>query len=430
MVKYLKYMVAMMITMFATSAMAWTPPASPKPAGNIADLAHVLTQSELGRLNTQLRQINSTSANEIGVLILPSLDGQDIRDVGISTAKAWGVGKQGLDNGVMVVWSPGDRKIGIETGKGVEGDLPDLTCNDIIRKVMGPQFRQKNYEAGLSAAFTTISADIEDHRAAVAQRDRENATRNNGDNAATSNGTAPQTSTTPQSGSGCDVAGAPMTHAGLGTGLFWLMVVGGLWFFLRRHRAATRRRQEEELAERQRNLDLRRQELDRLNAMQELQHQKPVVVPVVVPVQPISIPVIRPAEPIVAPTATVSAVAPTWEVAQRIRQEQEEERTRQAHLRQLEQERQEREVEERHQARLQRERAEEAAEEAAAAAALVAAAAVAVSSSDDDDNDSSDGTSASSCSSSSSDDSSSSSDSSDSDFGGGDFGGGGLADSY
>jgi uncharacterized membrane protein YgcG len=422
MVKYVKFLVAMMVTMFATSAMAWTPPASPKPTGNIVDLAGVLHQPEMQRLNAQLKQINSNSANEIGVLILPSLDGQDIRDVGISTAKAWGVGKQGLDNGVMVVWSPGDRKIGIETGKGVEGDLPDLTCNDIIRKVMGPQFRQKNYEVGLSQAFVAISGAIEDHRAAVAQRDRENAARGNGDNAATSNGTTPQTSTTPQSGSGCDVAGTPGTHAGLGMGLLWLLGIGGLWLLLRGYRASARRREQEELAENQRLLDLRRQELDRLTAAQDQYRREraarvqPVVpAPVVAPVpfQPIAIQVVRPAEPIVAPTATVSTIAPTWEVAQRIRQEQEEERTRQARLRQLEQERQEREVEERHQARLRRERAEEAAEEAAAAAAIVAAAA----SSNDDDNDDDD-------------DSPSGSDSSDTDFGGGDFGGGGSADSY
>jgi uncharacterized membrane protein YgcG len=415
MVKYLKLMVVMMATLFATSAMAFTPPASPKPTGNIVDQTGTLTQDQLGRLNSQLSQINSNSANEIGVLVIRSLDGENIRDVGISTARAWGVGKKDLDNGVMIVWSPGDRKIGIETGKGVEGDLPDLKCNDIIRNVMGPQFRQKNFEAGLSQAFTAISSAIEDHRAAVAERDKRNAASPPSNAIAASGSTSPQTSTATRQSGGCDVSGAPMTQAGVGFSIFWLLLVGGsIWLFVRKQRTAAKRREQEELEYQARRREQRRQELERLNVLQETHAREeqarlqPIPVPIVIPV----------ARPVVHdPVATATTTTATADVAARIRREQENERLReekrQAVLQAQEKERRRQEREE--------------AQEAAFAATLAAAAVASSSSSSDDDSGSS---SSSDDDDDDDDDSSSSSDSSDSDFGGGDFGGGGSSDSY
>jgi uncharacterized membrane protein YgcG len=155
--------------------------------------------------------------------------GQDIRDVGIATGKAWGVGKKDLDNGVMIVWSPGDRKIGIETGKGVEGDLPDLKCNDIIRNVMGPNFRQKNFVGGLSGAFVAISADIADHRAQVAERNARAAQ-------AAKTSTVPPTATATQphtNSGGCDVG---VAQAGFGSFFFLVLFIGAGWLLFSRRR--------------------------------------------------------------------------------------------------------------------------------------------------------------------------------------------------
>lgn len=429
MVKYLQVLMVMIVALFTTNAMAWTPPASPKPAGNIADLAHVLTPLELQRLNLQLKQINTNSANEIGVLIIPSLGDENIRDVGFATAKAWGVGKQGLDNGVMIVWSPGDRKIGIETGSGVEGDLPDLTCNDIIRKVMGPEFKNKNYEAGLSQAFVAISGDIEDHRQALARRDQENA--------AKSKEAEPQTP--PQSG--CDVSGVPMTQAGFGSTFFWFILGGGviLWW-IRRLRAAQQYKGQENIEGRGRRVDEQRREIKELVATEEalrqekLQQVSPTTV--IAPVMqspPLPIPVIRTTpDPLVPAVATVDSVSATAEVAARIRQEQEFARREREERHLAEQIQHQADLRREEENRRERARVVEAAKEAAIAAALLAAAAVIESSSDDDDDqddDSSGSSDASSCgsdSSASADDS----DSSDSDFGGGDFSGGGSDDNY
>ncbi len=131
--KFFAMMAALVVAMFTANAFAWDPPPSPAPASWISDSSHVLSDDAHARLDAKLRQINQSSANEVAALILPTLDGQDIADVGDLTAKAWGVGKKNLDNGVLVVLAMKEHKSRISTGKGVEGDLPDLKCNDILQ---------------------------------------------------------------------------------------------------------------------------------------------------------------------------------------------------------------------------------------------------------------------------------------------------------
>lgn len=166
--KLISMMVALAVALFTVNSFAWTPPPSPKPQSAILDEAHVLSADAHARLDAKLTQINSSSANEIAVLILPTLDGEAISDVGIATAKAWGVGKKDLDNGVLVVLAMKEHKSRIETGKGVEGDLPDLKCNDILQHTLAPHMRKGDVEGGLSATVDAISSSIASHKADVA----------------------------------------------------------------------------------------------------------------------------------------------------------------------------------------------------------------------------------------------------------------------
>jgi uncharacterized membrane protein YgcG len=230
--KFFAMMVALVATVFATSAFAWNPPASPAPASWISDPSHVLSDDAHARLDAKLKQINQSSANEIAALILPTLDGASVEDVGDLTTKAWGVGKKNLDNGVLVVLAMKEHKSRISTGKGVEGDLPDLKCNDILQAAR-PYLRSGNVEGALGFIFDSASSQIANHRAEVA--------------AGKASSAAPAT-TSSQSPS-CDASGA---GAGSGNGLTLLLVaIGallGVWFLAAR---SNRRRQEQEEIDRQ-----------------------------------------------------------------------------------------------------------------------------------------------------------------------------------
>jgi uncharacterized membrane protein YgcG len=165
--KLLTMMVALVVTLFSVNSFAWDPPATPAPASWISDTSGVLSAPAHARLDAKLKQINQASANEVAALIVPTLDGQSIEDVTNATFKAWGVGKKGLDNGVLIVLAMKEHKSRIETGKGVEGDLPDLKTQDILVQAR-PYLRKGDVEGALGFIFDSSASAIANHKADLA----------------------------------------------------------------------------------------------------------------------------------------------------------------------------------------------------------------------------------------------------------------------
>ena len=113
----------------------------PKQTDYVTDTAGSLSPAELSDLNNRLGDYERKSGNQIFVLVTPSLEGEPIEDVGYQLIQTWKPGQKGKDNGVVLVIATGERRIRIETGKGVGGDLTDLQSNDIIRRRIAPLMR-------------------------------------------------------------------------------------------------------------------------------------------------------------------------------------------------------------------------------------------------------------------------------------------------
>ncbi|MEO7329802.1 MAG: TPM domain-containing protein [Minicystis sp.] len=139
------------------SALAFTPPAL---SGPVVDQAGVLAPADKARIEAKLRALKGTSGPQVAVLLLSSLGGQPVEDVAYATAKAWKLGDAQRDDGVLLLISTGERKIRIETGKGVGGALTDLECNEIIRERIGPALKRGSYAAGIEAGVDAIAAKL------------------------------------------------------------------------------------------------------------------------------------------------------------------------------------------------------------------------------------------------------------------------------
>ena len=132
------------------------------PAGTrIHDEAGVLSAGFVSQLEQKLQAHEDSTSNQIALLIVPSLEGEIIEEYTFRVAEHWKLGQANNDNGVLLFISIGDRKVRIEVGEGLEGPLPDATCNQIIRNEIAPYFRQDNYEGGVNAGITSIIGAIE-----------------------------------------------------------------------------------------------------------------------------------------------------------------------------------------------------------------------------------------------------------------------------
>lgn len=123
--------------------------ALPKPVGSVNDFAAVLDSGTNADLVALLRETEQRTSVEVAVVTVPSLDGRTIEEYAHQLFAAWGIGKRGLDNGVLILVAPTERKVRIEVGYGLEPVLPDGLAGSIIRNDFLPHFKSGEYSAGI-----------------------------------------------------------------------------------------------------------------------------------------------------------------------------------------------------------------------------------------------------------------------------------------
>ena len=95
------------------------------------------------------------------VAVFRSLQGESLEDYSIRLAKAWRIGQKGLDNGVIFLVFLDDRKMRIEVGYGLEGNLTDAVSSSILRDVVAPRFREGRIAEGIGAGLASIDRALE-----------------------------------------------------------------------------------------------------------------------------------------------------------------------------------------------------------------------------------------------------------------------------
>lgn len=130
---------------------------APKLLGRVNDYGDVLTPSQENVLEKKLESIESLKkGTQIVVLTIPSLEGDSIEDFANKTFREWKLGQYEHDNGLLIVNAIKDRKIRIEVGRGLEGDIPDAISSLIISQAMVPNLKAGNYFQAFDDAATHI----------------------------------------------------------------------------------------------------------------------------------------------------------------------------------------------------------------------------------------------------------------------------------
>ncbi|HKQ24313.1 MAG TPA: TPM domain-containing protein [Burkholderiales bacterium] len=135
--------------------------AIPYLSGRVVDQAAILSTQARERLAAMLQAHERASGNQIVVLTVPTLRGTSVEDYAVEVFEEWKIGSRELDNGVLILVVPQDRRVRIEIGYGLEGTLSDATASRIIRDLMTPRFREGNYDVGIEAGITAVIQILE-----------------------------------------------------------------------------------------------------------------------------------------------------------------------------------------------------------------------------------------------------------------------------
>lgn len=143
------------------------------PPRLVNDYSGILTERERSLLESKLLNYEDTTSNQFAIVVVKSTEGYEIGQYTIELGERWGIGRQGKDNGLLIVVAIEDRDIFISTGYGLEGAIPDVAVRRIIDNYIVPNFRSENYFEGLDEATSILIGLAEGEFAAdeIAARD-------------------------------------------------------------------------------------------------------------------------------------------------------------------------------------------------------------------------------------------------------------------
>ena len=139
----------------------------------VVDQADLLNPAQEAALTAKLEALNRRSKRQFVVATVKSLDGRPIEDYGYRLGRAWGIGAEEKDDGVILLVAPAEKKVRIETGYGARVFLTDAVSSVIIRNSILPAFKAGDYAGGISAGADQIIKMLELPAAEAARRAKE-----------------------------------------------------------------------------------------------------------------------------------------------------------------------------------------------------------------------------------------------------------------
>lgn len=154
--KYIAFIVLFLYGSFVVAQYQIPPKPKDTEQRFVYDYQNVLSQYENAALNQKLKHYADSTSTQIVIATISSTKGEYINYLGTQWAEQWGIGQKNEDNGVFILVAKDDRKIGINTGYGVEHLLTDAMSKRIITQDIVPYFKRNDYYGGLNQATNSI----------------------------------------------------------------------------------------------------------------------------------------------------------------------------------------------------------------------------------------------------------------------------------
>ena len=142
-------------------------PAFPALTGRVVDEVGVLSPQATGRLTAELAAHEKRTGQQVVVAVIKSLGGHAVEEYGYQLGRVWGIGQKGTNTGAILLVAPSDRKVRIEVGYGLEGELTDALSATIINEVILPRFRKGDVEGGVVTGAEEILRALGDDLASA-----------------------------------------------------------------------------------------------------------------------------------------------------------------------------------------------------------------------------------------------------------------------
>ncbi|MDP8216195.1 MAG: TPM domain-containing protein [Candidatus Kaelpia imicola] len=122
----------------------------------VNDFAGLLNYSDKVTIARFAAELEKKTTAQIAVVTIKTAKPETIQGFSVRLFDQWKIGQKGEDNGILLLMAVDDRKAWITTGYGLEGAIPDLIANKIVRDVMIPYFKRGQYSEGITKGAVAI----------------------------------------------------------------------------------------------------------------------------------------------------------------------------------------------------------------------------------------------------------------------------------
>ncbi|WP_259168263.1 TPM domain-containing protein [Xanthomonas sp. 4461] len=151
----------MALLLLPASVLAQDLAAIPPLRSPVVDVTGTLDAAQIQQLEQQALALQQRKGAQLQILIVPTTQPEAIEQYAQRVFDQWKIGRQGVDDGVLLLVAKDDRRVRIQPGYGLEGAIPDIVANRIIQEYLAPRFREGDYGGGIRDATATLAGLIE-----------------------------------------------------------------------------------------------------------------------------------------------------------------------------------------------------------------------------------------------------------------------------
>jgi len=127
----------------------------------VTDQVGLLSEATKTGLEQQLQTLEESKGSQLVLLIVATTAPHSLFDYSFGVAEANQFGRQGVDDGVLLLVATEDRKMRIEVGYGLEGAIPDVHAKRIIDEYITPLFRAGDFAGGIENGVKRLITSID-----------------------------------------------------------------------------------------------------------------------------------------------------------------------------------------------------------------------------------------------------------------------------
>lgn len=166
------FLILLIVSLYSYSAFAETNNIDVFPINNgtsVNDFAKLINAEDTKKIKLLCDEIRK---DKLAVIVVATIDSipkakveyEKIIFYGTELFNHWGIGRKGVNDGVLILISKNDRKTAICTGYLTEYFLPDPEAKMVINKYMTPNFKKGDYGTGIIEGIIEARKIMEKNR--------------------------------------------------------------------------------------------------------------------------------------------------------------------------------------------------------------------------------------------------------------------------